>query len=73
MGSGEGSRGVIVFKVGAEVAEDCLLLVGILNRLGLSPKGEEAVLVEVLENLVLGIFLCDEVLEEFFVIVDQGG
>ena len=72
MGSGEGSRGVSVFKVGAEVTEDCLLLVGILNRLGLSPKGEEAVLVEVLENLVLGIFLCDEVLEEFFVIVDKG-
>ena len=30
-------------------------------------------LVEVFENLVLGIFLCDEVLEEFFVIVDKGG
>ena len=30
--------------------------IGILNRLGLSPKGEEAVLVEVLENLVLVYF-----------------
>ena len=35
MGLGEGSRGVSVFKVGAEVTEDCLLLVGILNE----PKG----------------------------------
>ena len=33
----------------------------------------EAVLVEELEKLVLGIFLCDEVLEEFFVVVDKRG
>ena len=30
-------------------------------------------LVEVFESLFLGVFLCDEVLEEFFLVVDKGG